>query len=417
MRYIADFHIHARYAHATSKLMNIPSLARWGQLKGIQVMGTGDFTHPLWQAELQHYLQEAEPGLFSLKPQYQKDVSEKTFALCRSEQRFLLSSEIATIFRRNKKVYKLHSLVLAPSFQAIEKISLILGEIGNVVADGRPILGLDVKDLLKIVLDVSPDCMLIPAHIWTPYFGLFGSKSGFDSVEECFEELTPHIYALETGLSSNFLMNARLSQLDKYTLLCNSDAHSLPNLGREANVMHTSEFSYYGITNALKKNDSAQMVAGIEFFPERGKYYGNGHRACKMYSDLEETVRNNGICPVCKRPMTIGVLQRVEQLADRTEEQALQSMHQRFRVLPLQDLIADFYGVETTSKKVQALYFTMLEHLGCEFYILLKAPIQDIERYSTLQIAQAIQAMRKGEVTVQPGFDGEYGKVRFVQNL
>ena len=415
MHYIADFHIHARYAYATSKQMNIPSLARWGQLKGIQIMGTGDFTHPLWQAELRNYLQEAEQGLFTLKPQYQQEVGEQTFDSCKSQQRFLLSAEIATIFRRNKRVYKLHSLVLAPSFQAMEKISSILGAIGNIVSDGRPILSLDIKDLMKIVFDVSPDCMIIPAHIWTPHFGLFGSKSGFDTLEECFEELTPHIYALEKGLSSNFAMNARLSQLDKYTILCNSDAHSLPNLGREANIMNISDFSYQGITQVLKNNNPEQMVAGIEFFPERGKYYGNGHRACKMYADQEETAKYNGICQVCNRPMTIGVLSRVNQLADRTPEQAVAYMRKNHTVLPLQDIVADFYGVESGSKKVQALYFSMLEHLGSEFFILLHAPIEDIARYSNLQISLAIQAMREGNVIVEPGFDGEYGKIYFTK--
>ncbi len=417
VRYIADFHIHARYAYATSKQMNIPSLARWGQLKGIQVMGTGDFTHPLWQAELHHYLQGAEQGLFTLKPEFQEDVKQQTFESCRSEQRFLLSAEIATIFRRNKRVYKLHSLILAPSFQAMEKISFVLGSIGNIVSDGRPILSLDIKDLMKIVLDVSPDCMIIPAHIWTPHFGLFGSKSGFDSIEECFEEMTPHVYAFEKGLSSNFAMNARVSQLDRYTLLCNSDAHSLPNLGREANIMDIQDFSFTGITQVLKNNNPEQMVAGIEFFPERGKYYGNGHRACNMYANPEETVKHNGICQVCNRPMTIGVLDRMNQLADRTIDQAVAHMRKNYTVLPLQDVIADFYGVESSSKKVQALYFSMLEHLGSEFFILLHASMQDIARCSNSEIALAIQAMREGKVTVEPGFDGEYGKVYFKKSI
>ena len=416
VQYIADFHIHARYAYATSKQMNIPSLSSWGQLKGIQIMGTGDFTHPLWQAELHHYLQEAEQGLFALKPEYAKEISEQTFVSCRSEQRFILSAEIATIFRRNKRVYKLHSLVLAPSFQAMEKISSVLGSIGNIVSDGRPILSLDIKDLMKIVLDASPDCMIIPAHIWTPHFGLFGSKSGFDSIEECFEEMTPHIYALEKGLSSNFAMNARISELDAYTLLCNSDAHSLPNLGREANIMNIENFSYQGITQVLKNNKPDEMIAGIEFFPERGKYYGNGHRACSMYANQEDTIKQNGICLVCNKPMTIGVLSRVNELADRTVEQAADFMRKRYTVLPLQDVIADFYGVESSSKKVQALYFSMLENLGPEFFILLHASMQEIARFSNLQIALAIQAMREGNIVVEPGFDGEYGKIYFTKS-
>src|SRR3990167_5039029 len=327
-KFIADFDIHSKYSHATSKFMDLQALAHWGQLKGIGVMGTGDFTHPIWQQELRDQLQEVEPGLFELKPEFAKLVDAKVYPTCKNWLRFLLSSEISTIFKRNGRCYRTHSIILAPSFEVVEKITQKLATIGNLVHDGRPILGLDVQDLLKIILDISPDCMLIPAHIWTPWFGLLGSKSGFDSVHEAFGDLVSNIYALETGLSSNFLMNAQLSELDKFTLLCNSDAHSVQNLGREANLMH-AELSYAGIIQALRKNDPASMVAGIEFFPERGKYYGDGHRACNVYFTPEQTNDCAGLCSVCGKPVTVGVLNRVTQLADRTPVQAQEFMRRR----------------------------------------------------------------------------------------
>jgi uncharacterized protein (TIGR00375 family) len=292
-----------------------------------------------------------------------------------------------------------------------EKISTKLATIGNIAYDGRPILSLDVKDLLKIVLDISSDCMLIPAHIWTPHFGLLGSKSGFDSVEECFGDMTQHIYALEKGLSSSYAMNAQLSDLDKFALLCNSDAHSVQNLGREANLLNC-DLSYQGITDALKANDPAGLVAGIEFFPEMGKYYGSGHRACNFYASPEQTAITQ-ICGVCRKSMTIGVGHRVAELADRSPEQAVKFIRQRYRVAPLQEIIAINFGVQDTSKKVQAMYQQMLAGIGNEFYILLDASLEDIAQFSTIDIAQSISAVRKGNVVLTPGYDGVYGTIKF----
>ncbi|MBI2353134.1 DNA helicase UvrD [Candidatus Dependentiae bacterium] len=412
MRFIADFHIHSKYSHATSKYMDLLSLALWGQLKGITVMGTGDFTHPLWQKELKEELQEAETGLFELKPSYQKKVQEQVYASCQSLQRFMLTAEISTIFKRNGRCYRIHSLVLAPGFNEMERISASLAKIGNIASDGRPILGCDVKEVVKIALDASSDCMVIPAHIWTPWFGLFGSKSGFNSVYECFEELTDYIYALETGLSSNFLMNARLSQLDRFTLLCNSDAHSVQKLGREANIIN-AELSYDGIVKALKDRSSNGVTAGIEFFPECGKYYADGHRSCTVYMSPEETISHKGICPVCHKSLTIGVSYRVNQLADRTELQAKEYMRKRYRVIPLFDILAQHFQMAESSQKVQTAYHHLVKEIGSEFFILLKAPLDRIERESNKAIAQSIARLRTGDVLFLPGYDGVYGTVQF----
>lgn len=411
MKFLADFHIHSKYSYATSKTMDLQALATWGQLKGLTVMGTGDFTHPIWRKELRQQLDSAESGLFALQPKLQAIVDSKVYSSCRSLQRFLLTAEISTVFRRGKKCYKTHSIIFAPSFEIAEKISFKLASIGNIVYDGRPTLGLDVKDLLKIVLDVSSECLLIPAHIWTPHFGLLGSKSGFDSFQDCFEELIDHIYAFEKGLSSNFLMNAQVSQLDRFAILSNSDAHSVQNLGREANLFDTN-LSYIGITQALKVNDGKGLVAGIEFFPEMGKYYGCGHRNCGIYLTTQQA-QENLICPVCHKLVTIGVAYRVDQLADRPVALAEKTMKNSYAIIPLQELLAYCFKVATSSKKVQVMYQHLLGSLGHEFYILLQAPVDEITKYSTIEIAQSIVAVRIGKVILQPGYDGVYGSIDF----
>jgi len=409
--FLADFHIHSKYSYATSKTMDLQALAMWGQLKGLTLMGTGDFTHPVWQKELQAMLQPAEQGLFSLQLPFQSIVDGNVYDSCKAPQRFLLTAEISTIFKRNGKCYKTHSIIFAPSLEVAGKIAQKLATIGNIAYDGRPILSLDVKDLLKIVLDISPDCMLIPAHIWTPHFGLLGSKSGFDSFYECFGEMVEFIYAFEKGLSSSFAMNAKISELDRFAILANSDAHSVQNLGREANLLNC-DLSYSGITQALKSNDPIQLVAGIEFFPEMGKYYGSGHRACGFYASPEQSLQNQ-ICGLCHKPTTIGVAHRVAQLADRTPEQAEKFIRNRYRIAPLQDIIADNFGVEKSSKKIQKIYQHMLESIGNEFYILLDASLEDIAQQSNIGVMQSIDAMRQGDVTLIPGYDGTYGSIKF----
>lgn len=412
--------------------MDLQALATWGKLKGLAVMGTGDFTHPVWRKQLEEQLVSAEQGLFQLTPELQKTVDAQVYASCTGLQRFLLTGEIATIFKRTKRTYsvpnqlqqsfiqvpetsktqtyKTHSIIFAPSLEVAEKISAKLARIGNISYDGRPILSFDVKDLLQLILDISPDCMLIPAHIWTPHFGLLGSKSGFDSVEECFGDMTQHIYALEKGLSSSYAMNAQLSDLDRFALLCNSDAHSVQNLGREANMLNC-DLSYQGITNALKSNNPEHLVAGIEFFPEMGKYYGSGHRACNFYASPEQSL-DNEMCGVCKKSMVIGVAHRVAQLADRTVQESEKFIRKRYRIAPLQEIIALHFGVQDTSKKVQVMYQQMLAGIGNEFHILLNAAIEDIARHSNVEIAQLIFAIRSGNVQLTPGYDGVYGSLK-----
>lgn len=407
---ITDFHIHSKYSHATSKFMDLESLAVWSQFKGIGLMGTGDFTHPIWQNELKEQLEQVDGGLWQLKSELQKKVTSLVHPSCRAEQKFMLTSEISTIFKRNGKCYRVHSILLAPDFIAVEKITQELAKIGNLVHDGRPILGLDVKDLLKIVLTASPDCMLIPAHIWTPWFGLFGSKSGFNSLDEAFQDLRPHIYAIEKGLSSNFMMNAMVSELDSVAILCNSDAHSVQNLGREANLMNI-DWSYQSIVSALCRNDPCALEAGIEFFPERGKYFADGHRVCNVCLMPDETKKFNGICPKCGKPVTIGVLNRVLQLADRTLQEAQHRQRLCYRVVPLFDILEQEMGLPQTSKKLLAEYHRLLMQIGPEFYILLEAPIETIATVATLGIAQFISRIRTGNVKVEPGYDGMYGKI------
>lgn len=411
MKFLADFHIHSKYSYATSKMIDVQTLAIWGQLKGLTIMGTGDFTHPVWRKQLYEQLELAESGLFSLRPKFQAVVDAQVYSSCRSLQRFLLTAEVSTIFWRHGKCYKTHTIIFAPSLNIAEKISIKLSSIGNIAYDGRPILSLDVKDLLKIILDISPECMLIPAHIWTPHFGLLGSKSGFDSFEDCFQELTEYIYAFEKGLSSNFLMNAQVSKLDRFAILSNSDAHSLQNLGREANLFDTA-VSYEGITQALKVNDGKGLVAGIEFFPEMGKYYGSGHRNCQIYLTNQQ-VKTNAICPVCHKLVTIGVAYRVDQLSDRSVDQAKNIMKKHYPIVPLQELLAYHCKTAVSSKKVQLMYQHLLSHLGNEFYILLQASVDEIARCSTIQIAQSIFAVRTGKIVLQPGYDGIYGSIKF----
>ncbi|MBI2344956.1 DNA helicase UvrD [Candidatus Dependentiae bacterium] len=407
---ITDFHIHSKYSHATSKFMDLPALTVWSQLKGIGLMGTGDFTHPVWQKELKDQLEQTDGGLWQLRPDLLQKAASQIPMSCRVTQRFMLTSEISTIFKRNGKCYRVHSILLAPNFVAVEKITKELAKVGNLVHDGRPILGLDVKDLLKIVLDASSDCMLIPAHIWTPWFGLFGSKSGFNSLHDAFGELRPYIYAIEKGLSSNFMMNAMVSQLDSVVVLCNSDAHSLQNLGREANLMNI-DMSYYSIVSALRKDDPCGFRAGIEFFPERGKYFADGHRVCKVCLMPDETKRLNGICPKCGKLLTIGVLNRVLQLADRSIDQAKKFQRACYRIVPLLDILEQKMGLSQTSKKLIAEYHRLLVEIGPEFYILLEAPIETIAIVAGRDVALFIDRIRNGNVQVEPGYDGLYGKI------
>ncbi len=411
MRFIADLHIHSKYSRATSRDLNPENLWKWAQLKGISVVGSGDFTHPQWIKELEEKLAPAVNGLFSLKESFRTDEIPKS---CRADVSFILSAEISCIYKKNDKTRKIHTVVLAPGFSAAKKINARLKQIGNLHSDGRPILGLDAKELLKIVLDISPDAMVIPAHAWTPHFSVFGAASGFDSLEECYEELTPHIHAIETGLSSDPLMNWRLSALDNITLISNSDAHSPSKLGREANVLNT-EISYGAITDALKTRKG--FSGTIEFFPEEGKYHYDGHRACDVSFTPKESIRHSNICPVCDKKLTIGVMHRVEKLADREEGFRPKDAPPFHSIIPLTELIGEALSVGPTSKKVAAMYFNMLSTLGNEFKLLLDTPLQEIETAGSAKIAEAIAKMRSGDVSIAPGFDGEFGKVRIFERF
>lgn len=398
MKFIADFHIHSKYSRATSPTTDLENLDKWAKIKGVNVLGTGDFTHPLWFKELKQKLMPAEPGLFKLKK-----INSKT--------RFILTSEISCIYKKHDKVRKIHLIVVAPSFEVVEKINEKLSKIGNLKADGRPILGLDAKELLKIVLSVSKDCLVIPAHIWTPWFSIFGSKSGFNSLEECFEELTPYIYAMETGLCSNPAMNWQIPNLDKITLLSNSDAHSPEKIGREGNVFNT-ELNYYKILEAIKSKDKNKLLYTIEFFPEEGKYHNDGHRSCKINFSPQESKKHNNLCPVCKKPLVIGVLNRVEKLAKRKFGAKPKNAIPFKTLIPLKEIIADAQKKSVASKSVQETYNNLILKLGSEFYILLEAKEKDIAKHSSLKIAQGILRVRKGRVKIVPGYDGVYGTIK-----
>ena len=402
MKFAVDFHIHSKYSRATSKEMNLESLDKWAKIKGIKVLGTGDFTHPEWFKTLKDKLEPAESGLLKLK--------NNGF-----ETRFILTAEISSIYTKKGRVRKVHNLIFAPSFSAVEKINARLGLIGNLKADGRPILGLDSKELAKIVLDISGDCLIVPAHCWTPWFSIFGSKSGFDSIEECFEDYSKYIYALETGLSSDPAINWRLSALDKITLISNSDSHSPSRIGREANIFDT-ELSYPALMGAIKSKDPQKFLYTVEFFPQEGKYHYDGHRSCDICLSPEESKKYNNVCPVCQRPLTIGVLNRVEELADRPEGFLPENSLPFKNLIPLAEIIADVLGVLPGAKKVGKEYNNLIKNFRNEFEILLDASRQDLESASSSGIAEGIIRAREGKVFIEPGYDGVYGKIKIFSN-
>ena len=398
MQFVADFHLHSKFSRATSRDMDLENLEKWAKIKGIKVLGTGDFTHPEWFGNLKENLAPAEPGLFKLK---KSD----------SGIRFILTSEISCIYSKNGGTRKVHVIIFSPSFEVCEKINVHLGWIGNLKADGRPILGLDAKELAKIVLGVSDDCLVVPAHVWTPWFSVFGSRSGFDSLEECFDEYTKYIFAIETGLSSDPKMNWRLSALDKVALISNSDSHSPQKIGREANVFNV-EISYYGIVDAIKTKNPAKFLYTIEFFPEEGKYHLDGHRLCDIRLSPQESKRYNNICPVCGKPLTIGVLNRVEQLADRPGGVVPKGAIPFKNVIPLGEIIGDALGVLPGARRVKEEYDRLLVKFGSEFEILMNASYQDLKEATLPEIAEGLIMAREGKIAVDPGYDGVYGKIK-----
>ena len=407
---IADLHIHSKYSRATSHNCEPEMLDLWARRKGIGLVGTGDFTHPAWRAELLDKLQPAEDGLYTLRESLR--LADKTAGKY-DAPRFVVTGEISSIYKKNGKTRKVHNLILLPGLEAAERLSQKLEAIGNIHSDGRPILGLDSRDLLEITLDTCPEAVFIPAHIWTPHFSLFGAFSGFDAIEECFEDLTPYIHALETGLSSDPPMNWRISALDGYALISNSDAHSPAKLGREANLLDI-EPSYAGLSDALQGRSPAALTGTLEFFPEEGKYHWDGHRACGLCLEPGETEACGGRCPVCGKKITIGVQHRVEQLADRPEGFSLPGARPFESLVPLPDVIAASTGLSASGLKVAARYQALLEKLGPEFYILRQAPLEDIRRAAGPCVEEGIRRLRCGQVSRTPGFDGQYGTVQLL---
>lgn len=404
MQVVADLHIHSKYSRACSKDLVLEKIDEHCQMKGVNVIAVGDFTHPEWFRELKEKLVETEPGLYQVR--------NSKFGT-----RFLCTTEISCIYSKDGKVRRLHIVVLAPNLETVEKINYKLGEIGNLKSDGRPILGLDVEELAKICLEIDKRCMIIPAHIWTPWFAMFGSKSGFDSIEEAFGEMSKYIYAIETGLSSDPPMNWRVKDLDKVSIVSNSDAHSLPNIAREANVFKIDKqrLSYDEICRVIKDKNPIEFLYTIEFYPEEGMYHYDGHRDCGVSLAPNETKKYKKICPVCKKPLTVGVLNRVEELADpqRGSDYTDSKRVPYKKLIELDKIIAESLGIKSRrAKRVQEEYMNLVKVFGNELNILLKVSYDDLAQATLPQIVEGIKRVRESKLYIQPGFDGQYGQIK-----
>jgi len=393
---IADLHIHSRFSRATSQEMSIPKITEYAKLKGIGMIGTGDFTHPEWLNELKEYLQFKD-GVYEY-----------------AGIKFVLTVEVNNIYTKNSKLRRIHNIIFAPDFQTVEKINGYLSRYGKLEVDGRPTLSLATDEMLKALLDISEEIFLVPSHIWTPWFSLFGSNSGFDSIEECLGDLKDKVFALETGLSSDPAMNWRLSSLDNYTLISNSDAHSPNRLGREANVFK-EELDYFGLRDVLKNKDRSKFLYTIEFYPEEGKYHYDGHRRCQVRLSPKEARVNNNICPVCSRPITIGVLHRVEMLADRPEGYVPENSIPYKNLIPLEEIIAEAMGVGRETVGVKNEYQRLCRIFGSEFEVLLNTPLEELRNNTQERIALGIEKARRGEVIIKPGYDGEFGVIKLFE--
>ena len=415
MRQIADFHIHSKYSRACSTALTIPNIEKTCRIKGIDIIGTGDFTYPQWFSDIKNELEEiGDSGLYKLRTAKDNKV------------KFILTTELALIYKsgeprkgKTSNARRIHLVVHAPNIKSVEKLNNYLDKKYNIRSDGRPILGMSAVELMKICLSIHPKFMIYPAHIWTPWFSVFGSKSGFDKMEECFGEYTKNVYAYETGLSSDPEMNWRLSALDNLTLLSNSDAHSLPNLAREANVFEMNEITYNEIYSIIKdrppfiKGGERGIKYSIEFYPEEGMYHYDGHRDCGISYAPIETKKQKGICPKCKKPLIIGVMNRVEELADRKEGYTPKNMPGFKKLVELDKIIAEAIGIKSrSSQKVQIEYNNIIKQLGTELYILMDAPLEDIKKATLPAIAEGIKRVREGKLIIEPGFDGQYGKVK-----
>lgn len=411
--FVADLHIHSKYSRACSRDLTLPNLAWWARRKGVAVLGTGDFTHPAWYDHLRETLQPAEPGLYRLAPEAEREIARQLPPRLADEAehtpvRFMLSVEISTIYKRGDRTRKVHHLVYLPDLAAVARFNTALGRIGNLGSDGRPILGLDSRDLLEITLAASPDGYLVPAHIWTPWFSALGSKSGFDAIADCYADLAEHIFAVETGLSSDPEMNWRVGSLDRYQLVSNSDAHSPPALAREATVFSSAR-DYFAIREALRTGDG--LAGTIEFFPEEGKYHADGHRLCGVNWAPEQTRAAGGRCPECGKPLTVGVLNRVEELADRPVGHRPAHARDVTHLVPLAELLGEINTVGARSKKVAGKLNDLIAALGPELEILTRTPLAEIDRVGGELLAEGIRRLRRGEVRRVSGFDGEYGVI------
>ena len=411
MLFYADLHIHSKYSRATSKNCNLEELAVWAQKKGLGMIATGDFTHPAWFEEIKEKLVPAGNGVFRLRQEIEKQILKPENPVY-----FVLSVEISTIYKKWDKTRKVHHVVFVPDMQSAENFRNSLGKIGNISSDGRPILGLDSRNLLEIALESGDGSFLIPAHIWTPWFSVLGSKSGFDSIDDCYGDLSEHIFAVETGLSSDPEMNWHVSSLDKYRLVSNSDAHSPSKLAREATVFDT-ELDYFSVLNALKNGNG--YVGTVEFFPEEGKYHEDGHRKCNVCLSPEETKALNGICPVCNKPLTIGVLNRVNELSDRKGKIVTPptTAGKVISLIPLVEILSEIANVGPASKAVTKQYETLIEKLGSELSILTEVPVDEIEKVHSSKLAEGIKRLREGRVIRHSGYDGEYGVIRLFEDL
>ncbi len=399
--YITDLHFHSKYSRAVSRDMDLEHIAEWADKKGIDVVTAADFTHPAWFKELNTKLEQQNNGLFKLK-------GNKTTA------HFMLTTEISCIYKKNDKTRRIHLVLIAPDLKTVGIINKKLNLIGNLKSDGRPILGVDAEKIVEIVMESSNQAMVIPAHIWTPWFSMFGSESGFDSVEECFGKMTKHIYAIETGLSSDPPMNWRIEQLDHLSIISNSDAHSMAKMGREATVFELDQLNYKNIMKATKQQGGHKnkIAYTIEFYPEEGRYHFDGHRNCNVCFSPKETKKNKGLCPKCKKGLTVGVSSRVGMLADRPEGYQPKNRPPFKSLVPLNEIIAESLGRGVNTKGVKIEYDSIIKQGGNDFNILLNLSRKELEKITLPKIAEGIIRVRSGKLIIKPGYDGEYGVVK-----
>ncbi len=414
MKIIADLHIHSRFARAVSPQMTLPIISSWAKRKGINLFATGDWTHPIWFRELKSGLIEAGEGVYR----------EKNASV--DDPLFLLSTEISSIYSQGGKTRRIHTLILAPNLKAVEKINKELVDRGaNLLSDGRPIIGLSARTVAEIALTVDERCLVIPAHAWTPWFALYGSKTGFDSINDCFGDLAKHIYAIETGLSSDPAMNWKVEELTNRAIVSFSDAHSPRKLGREATVFELNKANYESVRKAIIGDKNNKIISTIEFYPEEGRYHYTGHRKCKVIYSPKEAKKKGTTCPVCGKPLTVGVMSRVESLASidietesKTDEYGTRWIKDKkgerppyAMLVPLLEILSEALSVGVTSQKVSIAYEQLVHSLGDEFKVLLKTKLSDIERVGDSRVAEGVGKVRSGDIVIKPGYDGVFGEV------